>query len=91
MRRSREAGHEHLPLVPLRRGVGRLLLGLQPIDASRAQPLAHAVEMRIEPKPWVDPLTGDQQRWLRARIESGLPLSDWLGGARRATRVAVTC
>ncbi len=54
----------------------RLLLGLQVIDASRAQRLSHAVEMRVEPKPWVDPLTDDQQRWLRARIDARMPLSD---------------
>ena len=55
----------------------RLLLGLQAIDAPRAQRIAHAVEVRVEPKPWVDPLTDDQQRWLRARIDTRLPLSDW--------------
>ena len=54
----------------------RLLLGLQPMDAPRAQRIAHAVEIRVEPKQWVDPLTDDQQRWLRARIDARLPLSD---------------
>jgi hypothetical protein len=54
----------------------RLLLGLQMIDAPRAQRLPHAVEIRVEPKPWVDPLTDDQQRWLRARVDAHLPLSD---------------
>jgi len=55
----------------------RLLLGMQVMDAPRAQRLSHPVEIRLEPKkPWVDPLTDDQQRWLRARIDERLPLSD---------------
>ena len=55
----------------------RLLLGVQPMDAPRAQRIVHAVEMRVEPTPWIDPLTDDQQRWLRARIDAGAQLSDY--------------
>jgi len=66
--------------------IHRLLLGLQVMDAPRAQRLSHAVEMRVEPKPWVDPLTDDQQRWLRARIDARLSLSDgWDSVPRHAS------
>jgi hypothetical protein len=54
----------------------RLLLGLQPMDAPRAQRIAHAVEMRVEPKQWTDPLTDEQQRYLRACIDARVPLSN---------------
>ena len=54
----------------------RLLLGVQPTDAARLQRVTHALELRIEPKPWIDPLTDAQQRWLRARADSRIPLSD---------------
>lgn len=66
--------------------IDRLLLGLQPMDALRAQRMAHALDVRVEPKPWVDPLTDEQQRWLRARIASGISLSDlWARATRHAT------
>ncbi len=54
----------------------RLLLGVQPMDALRLQRLTQPIEMRVEPAPMLDPLTDDQQRWLRARIDSGVPQSD---------------
>jgi hypothetical protein len=61
----------------------RLVLGVQPTDALRAQRLAHRVDVAVEPKPWVDPLTSDQQRYLRALMDARVPLSDtW----SRATR-----
>lgn len=63
----------------------RLLLGVQPMDALRMQRFAHALEMRIEPKAWVDPLTDGQQRHLRLYIDSRRPLSD---GWRRVPRHA---
>ena len=64
----------------------RLLLGLQPMDALRRQRLPHRVRFVIEPKPWKDPLTADQASWLRARIDSGIPLSEsWEAVARHAS------
>jgi hypothetical protein len=63
----------------------RLLLGIQPMDAARVQRIAHALEMRIEPKPWVDPLTDEQQRHLRVYTNARRPLSD---GWKRVTRHA---
>ena len=64
----------------------RLLLGVQPMDALRMQRLTQPVEMRVEPAPMLDPLSVDQQRWLRARIDSGVPLSDgWRSVPRHAS------
>jgi hypothetical protein len=64
----------------------RLLLGLQPMDALRLQRVAHRLEMRIEPKPWVDPLTDEQQRHLRNYMNARRPLSDgWTRVTRHAT------
>jgi hypothetical protein len=71
----------------------RLLLGVQPMDAVRLQRLAHRVDIVVEPrKPWVDPLTPDQQSWLRALADEGTPLSDWWPRASRhpGNRHAVT-
>ncbi|MDQ6829300.1 MAG: hypothetical protein M3081_10585, partial [Gemmatimonadota bacterium] len=71
----------------------RLLLGIEPEDAVREQRIAHRVDVAIEPAhPWVDPLTDDQQRWLRARIDSGIPLSDlWPRASRHpSNRFVVT-
>jgi len=72
--------------------ISRLLLGLQPMDAPRAQRIGHAVEFVVEPTPWVDPLSDDQQRWLRARADSGIPLSDsWTRATRHSScRYVVT-
>jgi hypothetical protein len=64
----------------------RLLLGVQPMDALRLQRLNERVEMRVEPAPMLEPLTDDQQRWLEARIDSGVPLSDsWRRVPRHAS------
>jgi hypothetical protein len=64
----------------------RLLLGIQPTDAPRLQRIAHAIEMRIEPKAWVDPLTDEQQRLLRTYIDARIPLSDgWKSVTRHAS------
>jgi hypothetical protein len=62
----------------------RLLLGIQPIDGIRGNPLAHSVDIAIEQrKPFVDPLSDLQQRWLRSLAYARMPLSDsW----RHATR-----
>jgi hypothetical protein len=70
----------------------RLLLGVQPMDAPREQRVAHRVDIAVEPKPWVDPLTADQRRWLRARIDSENPLSDsWARASRHSScRHAIT-
>jgi hypothetical protein len=66
-------------------GFTRLLLGVQPIDALRRQRLGQTIRLVVEPKPFPDPLTPDQQRWLQARIDSGIPLHDsW----KRVTRHA---
>jgi hypothetical protein len=66
--------------------VNRLLLGVQPMDAPRAQRIAHAVDVRVEPMPWADPLTDAQQRYLRARIDAGIPLSSsWQSMPRHAS------
>ena len=57
--------------------VERLLLGIQPMDSIRGQPLQHRVDIAIEPrKPLTDPLTDLQQRMLRAVADSRRPLSD---------------
>ena len=74
-------------LLPSRfaEAITRLLLGVQPMDAPRLQRIAHAVDIRIEPKPWVDPLTDAQQRHLRGYIDARRPLSD---GWKRLTRHA---
>ena len=64
----------------------RLLLGVQPMDASRMQRIAHAVQVRVEPNQWIEPLTGMQQRYLRSCIGSGQPLSDlWESVPRHAS------
>lgn len=70
----------------------RLLLGMHIMDAPRDQPVAHNVEMRVEPTPMVAPLSDDQERWLRGRIDSGMPLSDgWSIVSRHASgRYAVS-
>jgi hypothetical protein len=71
----------------------RLLLGVQPMDALRVQRLAHAVDIAEEPRtPWVDPLTRDQQLWLRALADEGTLLSDtWPRASRHpSNRHAVT-
>jgi len=66
--------------------VNRLLLGVEPTDALRMQRLAHTVQMYVEPAAMLDPLTDEQQRWLRARINSGIPLSDsWQRVPRHAS------
>lgn len=61
-----------------------LLLGIQPVDGVRGQPLTHAIEIAVEPRnAWQDPLTDLQQRWLRAIADARTPMSDdW----PRATR-----
>lgn len=64
----------------------RLLLGIQPMDALREQRIAHRVEVMVEGAPMVDPLTAEQVRWLRARIDAGLPLDlRWPRAQRHAS------
>ncbi|MEO8333821.1 MAG: hypothetical protein ABI664_02530 [bacterium] len=63
----------------------RLVLGVQPMDATRMQRIAHALEMRIEPKAWIDPLTDEQQRHLRVYIDLRRPLSDGWKSVTRHT------
>ncbi len=64
----------------------RLLLGVEPMDATRLQRITQALEMRIEPKAWVDPLTDEQQRHLRTYIDSRRPLSyGWKRVSRHAS------
>jgi hypothetical protein len=67
--------------------ISRLLLGVQPMDAPRGQRLAHPVTIVVEPRtPWVDPLTPEQQTWLRALADARTPLSDtWPRAARHSS------
>jgi hypothetical protein len=73
--------------------VDRLLLGIQPIDGVRDQPLTHCMEIVVEPrKPLIEPLTSLQQRWLTGLADSRKPLSDtWPRASRHVSgRHAVT-